>query len=183
MWKVKKSNIHATGIFATKNIKKNTKIIEYIGEKIPRHEGDKRSERRLKKYMNSLKTGSVYIFQLNRQFDIDGSPLYNAVLKENPKMVRYLISKKADINSEGNGLEEETPAYAAVKLNNLQILKILVKAGANLNTQTPDGGLAYDLAVSYKNQEMIDYLKEHGARTEVNDEEVRPDYEPDSDPY
>lgn len=77
MWKVKKSNIHATGIFATKNIKKNTKIIEYIGEKIPRHEGDKRSERRLKKYMNSLKTGSVYIFQLNRKFDIDGSPLYN----------------------------------------------------------------------------------------------------------
>ena len=93
-------------------------------------------------------------------------------------MVRYLISKKADINSEGNGLEEETPAYAAVKLNNLQILKILVKAGANLDTQTPDGGLAYDLAVSYKNQEMIDYLKKHGARTEVNDEEVRPDYDP-----
>jgi SET domain-containing protein len=33
MWKVKKSKVHGSGVFATKDIKKNTKIIEYIGEK------------------------------------------------------------------------------------------------------------------------------------------------------
>ena len=77
MWKVKKSSVHGSGIFATKNIKKNTKIIEYIGEKILKSEGNKRSEKRLKKYLNSSITGSVYIFELNKRYDIDGSPYYN----------------------------------------------------------------------------------------------------------
>ena len=77
MWKVKKSKIHGTGVFSLKNISKNTKIIQYIGEKVLRSEGNKRSERRLKKYLNSEKDGSVYIFELNSKYDIDGSPLYN----------------------------------------------------------------------------------------------------------
>ena len=42
-----------------------------------RKEGDKRSEKRIKKYLNSKKTGSVYIFELNSRYDIDGSPKYN----------------------------------------------------------------------------------------------------------
>ena len=50
MWKVKKSKIHGSGVFATKNIKKGTRIIEYIGEKIKKSEGDKRSERRIKNF-------------------------------------------------------------------------------------------------------------------------------------
>lgn len=77
MWKVIKSKIHGKGVIATKNIKKGTKIIQYIGEKVKRTEGDRRSELRIKKYLNSVKTGSVYIFELNKHFDIDGSPLYN----------------------------------------------------------------------------------------------------------
>ena len=77
MWKVKKSIIHGHGIVATKNIKKGTKIIEYVGEKVTRAEGNRRSENRIKKYLNSSKTGSVYIFELNSKFDIDGSFSYN----------------------------------------------------------------------------------------------------------
>ena len=56
---------------------KKVKIIEYLGEKISRKEGDRRSELRIKKYLNSKNMGSVYIFQLNAKQDIDGSPLYN----------------------------------------------------------------------------------------------------------
>ncbi len=77
MWKVKKSKIHAKGVFASENIKKNTKIIEYVGEKITKKEGDIRSELRIKRYLNSKKTGSVYIFELNTRYDIDGSFNYN----------------------------------------------------------------------------------------------------------
>ncbi len=77
MWKVKSSKIHGTGIFATKNIKKGVKIIEYIGEKISKKEGDRRSALRIKKFLNSSDTGSVYIFELNKKYDIDGSFLYN----------------------------------------------------------------------------------------------------------
>ena len=77
MWKVKHSKVHGHGVFATQNISKNQKIIEYIGEKVTRSEGNKRSEKRIKKFLNSNKTGSVYIFELNSRYDIDGSPLYN----------------------------------------------------------------------------------------------------------
>ena len=50
-----------------KELKKNTKIIEYIGEKIIKSEGDKRSAKRIKKYLNSEIDGSVYIFELNKK--------------------------------------------------------------------------------------------------------------------
>ena len=77
MWKEIKSNIHGSGIVAVTNIKKGKKIIEYIGEKVTKKEGDRRSAIRIKKYLNSEKTGSVYIFELNKKYDIDGSPSYN----------------------------------------------------------------------------------------------------------
>jgi len=77
MWKVKSSKIHGSGIFATEDIKKDTSIIEYIGEKITKKEGDKRSDRRIRRYLNSKETGSVYIFELNTRYDIDGSFAYN----------------------------------------------------------------------------------------------------------
>ena len=77
MWEVRKSKIHGTGIFATQNIDKNVKIIRYVGEKITKKEGDIRSEKRIKRYLKSSKTGSVYIFELNKKYDIDGSPNYN----------------------------------------------------------------------------------------------------------
>jgi len=77
MWKVKKSKVHGTGVFATSNIKKNSKIIQYIGDKVTKKEGDRRSTERIKKYLNKKNEGSVYIFELNKKYDIDGSPLYN----------------------------------------------------------------------------------------------------------
>ena len=77
MWKIKKSKVHGIGIIASKDIKKNTTIIQYIGEKITKKEGDKRSAARIKKYLDKKNEGSVYIFELNKKYDIDGSPLYN----------------------------------------------------------------------------------------------------------
>ena len=77
MWKVKNSNVHGSGIFAAKDIKKNTKIIQYIGEKVSKSEGDKRSANRIKNFLHSEETGSVYIFELNSKYDIDGLFEYN----------------------------------------------------------------------------------------------------------
>jgi Proteins containing SET domain len=77
MWVVKKSKVHGRGVFAQQDIKKGTNIIQYIGEKVSKKEGDRRSQNRLKKYLKSKTSGSVYIFELNSRFDIDGSPKYN----------------------------------------------------------------------------------------------------------
>jgi rfaE bifunctional protein kinase chain/domain len=77
MWKEKKSKIHGIGVTASRNIKKGSNIIQYVGEKITKKEGDKRSAERIKKYLHKKNEGSVYIFELNSRYDIDGSPLYN----------------------------------------------------------------------------------------------------------
>ncbi len=77
MWKLKKSNIHGVGIVAKRDVKKNERIIEYIGDKISKKEGDKRSAARIKEFLNKKNEGSVYVFELNDKFDIDGSPQYN----------------------------------------------------------------------------------------------------------
>ena len=83
MWKVKKSKMHGSGLFASENITKGTKIIEYIGEKVSKAEGDRRSEKRIRRYLKSKETGSVYIFELNKKYDIDGSPKYNKAINYN----------------------------------------------------------------------------------------------------
>ena len=77
IWKVNRSKIHGFGIIASDNIKKGKKVIQYIGEKVSKKEGDKRSAERIKNYLHKKNEGSVYIFELNKKYDIDGSPLYN----------------------------------------------------------------------------------------------------------
>ena len=77
LWYKKKSFVHGNGLFAAKNIKKGLKIIEYIGEKITRKEGDKRASKQIKYGKNNNGTGKVYVFELNKHYDIDGNVKYN----------------------------------------------------------------------------------------------------------
>jgi SET domain-containing protein len=63
---VGKSRIDGQGLFAAIDIKKGTRIIRYIGEKIPKAESDRR-----------LVQGNVYIFDLNDRYSIDGKTLKN----------------------------------------------------------------------------------------------------------
>jgi len=55
------SRIAGQGLFAGQDIKQDTKIIRYIGQKITREESDRR-----------LAAGNVYIFGLNERYAIDG---------------------------------------------------------------------------------------------------------------
>jgi uncharacterized protein len=75
---VKKSQIHNLGVYAKKDIPKKTKIIEYVGKKLTKKESDKAFENSWQKHEKSpKKNGGVYIFELNKKYDIDGSPDYN----------------------------------------------------------------------------------------------------------
>ncbi len=109
MWKVKYSKVHGRGVFATQTIKKNTKIIQYIGDKVTKTEGDKRSAKRIKKYLNSEKTGSVYIFELNNKYDIDG------YVKQNK--ARY-INHSCSPNCEVDIIDDEIWISSIKKIKN-----------------------------------------------------------------
>jgi SET domain-containing protein len=97
LWIIKESTVHARGLFARQNIVKGTKIIEYVGKKVKKVEGDLRSERRIKKYLNSKETGSVYIFELNSRYDIDGSPIYNKA-----RYINHSCKPNCDIEIKNN---------------------------------------------------------------------------------
>jgi len=73
----KKSGIHGWGIFAKTGIPKATRIIEYIGEKITKAEADRRGERLIEYAKKHKESGAVYIFILNKKYDIDGHVEYN----------------------------------------------------------------------------------------------------------
>lgn len=62
----KNSAIHGMGGFALRNIKNETPIIEYVGEKITKAESARRCE-----------ANNPYIFNLDDEFDLDGDVEWN----------------------------------------------------------------------------------------------------------
>lgn len=74
---VKNSGIHHKGVFAARDIKKGTKIIEYVGRKLTKKESDVVYEEQLKKHEQDKNQGTVYIFELNKKYDIDGNVEWN----------------------------------------------------------------------------------------------------------
>ena len=70
---VQQSEIHGTGVFARTDIPKGKKVIEYIGEKITKKESEKRSIALIEKNQGSLTDGAVYVFELNKRYDLDGN--------------------------------------------------------------------------------------------------------------
>jgi SET domain-containing protein len=60
------SKISGKGLFTAQDIKKDTRIIRYNGEKISKDESDRRAN-----------SGNAYIFQFDDRYDIDGKTLKN----------------------------------------------------------------------------------------------------------
>jgi len=77
LWYKKKSSLHGSGLFAKNNIKKGEKVIQYIGDIITKREGDKRADKQIKKAQKNKKNGMVYVFELNKKYDIDGGVARN----------------------------------------------------------------------------------------------------------
>lgn len=63
----KGSEIHGMGGFALKKIRKDERIIEYVGEEISKKESERRC----------LEEDNRYIFQINKKLDIDGDVNWN----------------------------------------------------------------------------------------------------------
>lgn len=74
--KIRKSKVHGNGVFARDDISEGTRILEYLGEKITKKESDRRGWAQFEK---AQKTGdaAVYLFILNKKYDIDGNVPWN----------------------------------------------------------------------------------------------------------
>lgn len=72
----KESDIHGRGVFASKLIPHETKIIEYVGEFIDKEESEKRAIELINRSFETGEAG-VYMFTLDDDWDIDGDLEWN----------------------------------------------------------------------------------------------------------
>ena len=90
IYKQKKSNIDKRGLFASRNIKKGTRIIEYKGKIITKNETEKNS-----KFDNDK---DIYLFNLNSRYDLDGDYSWNTA-----RLVNHSCNPNCEV--EGKGLK------------------------------------------------------------------------------
>ena len=95
LYKIKKSKIDNRGLYAATNIKKNTKIIEYKGKIITVRETETNP-----KFDNDK---AIYLFNLNKKYDLDGDFKYNTA---------RLINHSCDPNCEVDGVGLKLWIYA-----------------------------------------------------------------------
>ncbi len=95
LYKIKKSNIDNRGLYANKNIKSGTKIIEYKGKIITKKKVEENS-----KYDNEK---AIYLFNLNKKYDLDGDFRYNTA---------RLINHSCNPNCEVSGVGLKIWVYA-----------------------------------------------------------------------
>ena len=90
LYSVKRSNIDKRGLYAAKNIKSGTRIIQYIGKIITKKQTNNNN-----KFDNEK---DIYLFNLNNKYDLDGDFKWNTA---------RLINHSCDPNCEveGKGLE------------------------------------------------------------------------------
>lgn len=69
---IKNSKIHGKGIYARKNIPKNKKLIQYVGNIVNKKQGDIIADKQSKRAEKNKNKGAVYVFELNDKYDLDG---------------------------------------------------------------------------------------------------------------
>ncbi len=99
---VRGSVIHGRGVYATRDIPAETRIIEYVGELVDKEESERRA---LAQHERAQQTGdaAVYIFTLNKRWDIDGNVPWNTARLINhscePNCEAWIEGKRIYIHS------------------------------------------------------------------------------------
>jgi ankyrin repeat protein len=91
------------------------------------------------------------------------TPLHMVALSGSPEFVKALLDAGASVNvSEARGL---TPLMLAVATDrqNLDIIRMLIAQGADLNARNKDGETALDLARKFHSKPVIEILRRAGA--------------------
>lgn len=136
----------------------NTYIANYLIQ-----QGYRNSKKSL--YLEALRNNDTAMINvlLDNNIDINAGKyneqdLYELVSQDNIKAVKHLINRGADVNIIHQ--DYDTPLCAATRKGNLEMMKLLVENGADVN----EGKLYYPLhaAVNNTHTESIKYLLDNG---------------------
>ena len=86
---VKRSKIDNLGLYAAKNIKKGSKVIEYKGKVITRKEAEENP-----KYDNDK---AIYLFNLNKRYDLDGDFKFNTA-----RLINHSCNPNCEVTGTGS---------------------------------------------------------------------------------
>ena len=112
-YRIRRSKIDNLGLYATKNIKKGTKIIEYKGKIITRREAEENP-----KYDNNK---AIYLFNLNKRYDLDGDFKFNTA-----RLINHSCEPNCEVT--GTGLKIWVHAIKILKkeMNFLMIMVLVM---------------------------------------------------------
>ena len=88
LYKESKSNINRRGLFANKDIKKDTIIIHYIGKIITKKQTEEDS--------NFDNGKAIYLFNINNKYDLDGDFTYNTA-----RLINHSCNPNCQVESKG----------------------------------------------------------------------------------
>src|SRR3954453_7066647 len=98
---------------------------------------------------------------LGCQSNID--QLLDAIRRKEINAVRRIVATGVDLNPKSGPYEVNKPLAYAAAYGNLEIVKLLIKARANLNGQVAYGDVALIKAIEHGNTDILVYLIEQGA--------------------
>ena len=127
LYKIKKSNIDNRGLYANQNIKDGTKIIQYKGKII--------SKKKVEEDPKFDNEKAIYLFNLNKRYDLDGDFKYNTA---------RLINHSCNPNCEVAGVGLKVWVYAIKD----------IKKGEELS---------YDYGFSYCKEDLKNFICKCGA--------------------
>mgnify|MGYP006236700893 FL=1 len=87
-YKIGLSRINNKGLFAKINIKKGTKIIDYLGKIITKKEPDRNP-----KFENSK---AIYLYNLSSKYDLDGDFAYNTA-----RLINHSCNPNCEVDGKG----------------------------------------------------------------------------------
>ena len=102
LYKIKKSKIDKIGLYANRDIKKGTKIIEYKGKIITTRQSEENP-----KFDNGK---AIYLFNLNEKYDLDGDFRFNTA-----RLINHSCNPNCEVT--GSGLKIWVHALKNIKKN------------------------------------------------------------------
>ena len=88
LYKIKKSNIDNRGLYANRDIKDGTKIIEYKGKIVTKKKVEEDT-----KFDNDK---AIYLFNLNKKYDLDGDFKFNTA-----RLINHSCNPNCEVDGKG----------------------------------------------------------------------------------
>lgn len=106
--------------------------------------------------------------KLNKRYSQNQTLLHYASLYDNERVAELLVQKGALLNAIG-GEYNATPLHTAIRYGHLELAVYLIKSNTPLNIQDKYGETPLDIAIRLDYTNIIQLLKEHGAKEKSND--------------